>query len=122
MKLLFDTHALLWWDAGRLPARVVRRVRAADTVVVSAVTAWEIAIKAALGKIVVRGTVADVISDYGFDELPITISHAEAVRTLPLHHRDPFDRLLIAQAAAEGLTLLSADKALSAYGVPLVWD
>ncbi|MBI4953063.1 MAG: type II toxin-antitoxin system VapC family toxin [Myxococcales bacterium] len=115
------THTLLWWDEGSLPAYVERRIQAADAVFVSAASAWEIAIKTALGKIVARGTVADVLADYGFTELPITVRHAEAVRALPPHHRDPFDRFLVAQAELEGLALVSKDPALSAYGVRVVW-
>jgi PIN domain nuclease of toxin-antitoxin system len=121
LKLLLDTHALIWWDNGELPAAVQKRIQEAEEVYVSAITAWEIAIKSALGKIVARGTVADAIADYGFTELPITVSHAEAVRELPPHHRDPFDRLLIVQARMESLTLISRDPALRLYGAPVVW-
>lgn len=67
------------------------------------------------------GSVADAIADYGFTELPIAVVHAEAVRGLPPHHRDPFDRLLVAQARVEGLTLVSRDPALRPYGVPIEW-
>lgn len=119
--LLLDTHALVWWDNGELPARVVKRIRGADQVYVSAATAWEIAIKAALGKIAVRGEVSEAIADYGFTELPVQVNHAEAVRQLPPHHRDPFDRLLIAQARVEGLTLVSRDPAFRLYDTPVVW-
>ena len=121
MRLLLDTHALLWWDAGTLPAAVCRRVQDAEDVFVSAATAWEIAIKSRLGKIVVRGSVTDLIADYGFTELPVSVLHAEVVRALPLHHRDPFDRLLLAQAQAESLTLVTSDEALRGYAVPIVW-
>lgn len=121
MRLLLDTHAFLWWDAGTLARAVCRRIQQADDVFVSAASAWEIAIKSALGKVVVHGSVAEAIADYGFSELPITVEHAEAVRSLPAHHRDPFDRLLVAQAQVEQLALVSRDRALSAYGVPLVW-
>ena len=89
---------------------------------VSAVTAWEIAIKSALGKIVVRGSVADAITDYGFVALPVTVDHADAVRALPPHHRDPFDRLLIVQAQLEGLTLVTRDAAFADYDVEVLWS
>lgn len=122
MKLLLDTHTLICWDNDELPARVVKRIREADEVYVSAATAWEITIKSALGKITAKGSVSEALGDYGFLELPISVEHAEAVRTLPPHHRDPFDRLLVAQARSEALTLVSRDPALRLYDVPVVWS
>lgn len=121
MRLLLDTHALVWWDNGALPVRVTARIREADEVYVSAATAWEVTIKSTLGKIATRGTVSEAIADYGFKELPITVSHAEAVRLLPPHHRDPFDRMLVAQARVEALSLVSRDPAVRLYDVPIVW-
>lgn len=122
MRLLFDTHAFIWWDNARLPKSLVASVQAADEVYVSAVTAWEIAIKSALGKIVARGSVADAIADYGFTSLPITVEHADAVSALPPHHRDPFDRLLAVQARLEQLTLMTRDRAFIPYGLKLLWE
>lgn len=122
MRVLLDTHALVWWDNDELPAKVVERIQRAEQVYVSAASAWEIAIKAALGKIAVRSQIEDVISDYGFLELPILIRHTDALRTLPAHHRDPFDRLLVAQAGVENLVLITRDKTLARYKVPLAWD
>ena len=122
MKLLLDTHAVVWWDNDELPKTIVRRIQRAETVFVSAVTAWEIAIKSALGKITARGRVEDVLQDYGFVELPVFVRHADALRSLPSLHRDPFDRLLVAQAIVENLVLVSADPALRQYGVPVVWS
>lgn len=121
MRLLLDTHTLIWWDNGALPARVAKRIRDADDVYVSSVTAWEIATKSSLGKIKVKGAVSEAIKDYGFTELAITVGHAEAVHLLPNHHRDPFDRMLIAQAQTESLSLVSKDPALRLYDVPVVW-
>jgi PIN domain nuclease of toxin-antitoxin system len=121
MRLLFDTHAFIWWDSGRLPKQVTMQIQQADEVYVSAVTAWEIAIKSALGKIIARGTVADAIADYGFSPLPITVEHADAVGSLPPHHRDPFDRLLAVQARVEELTLVTRDQAFRPYGVKVLW-
>ena len=121
MRLLLDTHAFIWWDNGRLPKVVTTTVQEADDVYVSAVTAWEIAMKTTLGKIVVRGSVADAIADYGFSPLPVTVEHADAVRSLPLHHRDPFDRLLIVQTRMEELTLVTRDPAFRLYGVDVTW-
>jgi PIN domain nuclease of toxin-antitoxin system len=119
VNLLLDTHTFIWWDENRPPARVTRLIQEADDVYVSAVSTWEIAIKGTLGKIAVRGTVAAAVEDYGFSALPVTIEHVDAVRTLLAHHKDPFDRLLVAQAQIEGLTMVSQDAAFGAYGVPL---
>jgi PIN domain nuclease of toxin-antitoxin system len=118
---LLDTHTFLWWDEGALPAKVSRRIRSAEAVLVSAASAWEIAIKAGLGKIVVNASFADAVSDYGFEELPIQFAHAALVRTLPPLHRDPFDRILVAQAITEGLTIVTHDKLVTAYAVPSLW-
>ncbi len=122
MRLLLDTHALVWWDSGELPRPVTRRIAAAEVVFVSAVSAWEIAIKSGLGRMVAKAPVEAVLDDYGFLELPVLIRHADKVRTLPPHHRDPFDRLLVAQALAEDLVIVSADRLLRKYKAPIVWD
>lgn len=122
MNLLLDTHVLLWWLAGaRLdpPARA----RIADPhalVAVSAATVWEIALKGAIGKLRVDRSILHHIGAGGFEPLPISLDHAEAVGHLPLHHRDPFDRMLIAQARAEGLTLVTRDPAFDAYDVEVL--
>jgi PIN domain nuclease of toxin-antitoxin system len=121
VRLLLDTHTLLWWDEDRLPGRVVATIQNADEVYVSAVTAWEIAIKSALGKLVVRGGVADAIADYGFTPLPVTVEHADAVRSLPRHHRDPFDRLLVVQSKIEDLVLVTRDPTFARYDATVVW-
>ncbi len=121
MKLLLDTHTFIWWDNNRLPKAVTRRIQRATEVFVSAVTAWEIAIKSSLGKLAAKGTVAEALPDYGFAPLPILVAHADAVRTLPPLHRDPFDRMLVAQAYVEGLAIVSADETLAQYKVPVVW-
>lgn len=121
MRLLLDTHVLLWWveEDARLTDDV--RSRLADpenTVVVSAVSAAEIAIKRAIGKL--GGAPAPVILDEaGFDELPLTAGHATWLEGLPLHHRDPFDRMLVAQALAEGLVLVTVDEKVRQYDVPV---
>jgi len=122
MRLLLDTHALVWWDTGTLPATVVRRIQRASEVFVSAATAWEIAIKASLGRLRMTSSVAEVAASYGFRELPVTFAHAHRVLALPTLHRDPFDRLLVAQAMTEELTVVSRDRALAGYGVSLVWS
>jgi PIN domain nuclease of toxin-antitoxin system len=90
-------------------------------VYVSAVSGWEIAIKSSLGKIEARSPLAAAVADYGFTELAITLRHADAVRTLPPHHSDPFDRLLIAQAVTEGLTIVTSDRKYEPYRVLVSW-
>lgn len=90
-------------------------------VVVSAVVIWEVAIKRRLGKLDAPADLLDRLEQAGVDLLPITARHADRVGELPLHHRDPFDRLLIAQAGTEGLVLVSADQDLGRYGVEILW-
>ena len=128
MRVLLDTHALLWWLAGdpRLGAEAHRLLRDPETAVyLSAVSVLEMALKARLGKLELPlpagALAADAIAEDGFVGLPVTLRHAGGVERLPLHHRDPFDRLLVAQAQAEELTLLSADPQMEAYDVDLVW-
>jgi PIN domain nuclease of toxin-antitoxin system len=121
MRLLLDTHVLIWWDAGaRLSPAAMRAIRGADDVFVSSASAWEIAIKAALGKISGVRTVAAAVEASAFTELPVLFRHAVAAGQLPAHHRDPFDRMLIAQAHVEGLTLVTRDDAFAQYGLPLI--
>ncbi len=118
MKVLLDTHLMLWSMQGRsaLPKAVLPWLEEADEVVVSAASLWEAAIKAALGKLRTDiDTLEHRLVLAGFVALPVTWAHATRVRTLPMHHRDPFDRLLVAQALTEPLHLLTCDKALAAY-------
>lgn len=121
MRLLLDTHVLIWWDAGLgLPSAIVEAIRDADQVYVSAVTGWEIAIKTSLGRMATSRRVEDAVADSGFEELPVRLRHAHRLEALPWHHRDPFDRMLVAQALDEGLTLVSKDDGLRAYDVRLM--
>ena len=118
MRLLLDTHLFLWSvaDSPRLSAEARKSIVSADEVYVSAASIWEVAIKAGLGMI--RGDMAELaeaIEGSGFIELPVTALHAARFAELPLHHRDPFDRLLVAQAMTEPLVLLTADAALLPY-------
>ena len=123
MRLLLDTHALLWWLADNPRLGVDARTAVADPVsevFVSAASAWEIAIKKAIGKLEAPDDLPEQIRSHHFSELPIKVSHALAAGSLPRHHEDPFDRLLVAQARIEGLTLVSHDQWAPAYGVPVL--
>ena len=118
MRLLLDTHVFLWAAAGSasLKPAARRAIESAERVYVSAASIWEVAIKARLGKIDADpGALVTAIDDSGFVELPITAAHAAGVAALAQHHGDPFDRLLLAQALAEPLRLLTADAALARY-------
>jgi PIN domain nuclease of toxin-antitoxin system len=120
MKLLLDTHAFLWWDAK--DARLAESFRSAiasprNEVFVSAATVWEIAIKRASGKLIFMQPVGKSIEEYGFSSIPITVEHAEWAGGLPQLHRDPFDRLLVAQAQLEGLVLVTIDEQILRYQV-----
>ena len=121
MNLLLDTHVLIWWDEGRrLSSEARQAISEAELVFVSAASAWEIAIKIGLGRLRPSRTVEQAAAESGFLELPVTFHHAELVTTLPPHHRDPFDRLLVAQALAEQLTLVSHDSVFRRYEAALV--
>ena len=124
MRLLPDTRAVLWWlaDDPALSPRARDLLESGrHEVLLSAVVALEISIKAPLGKLDVPGDATEVLLSAGAHELPITTSHARRVRDLPLHHRDPFDRVLVAQALEEDAVVLSIDAALDGYGVRRRW-
>jgi PIN domain nuclease of toxin-antitoxin system len=130
VRLLLDTHAFLWWitDDPRLSEEARRRIAdPQDEVLLSAVSAWELAIKAGLGRLALP-TGADLedvvrrqVEVNRLEVLPVQLSHALRVGRLPPHHRDPFDRLLVAQALVEGVPLVSADPALAPYPVEILW-
>jgi PIN domain nuclease of toxin-antitoxin system len=118
MRLLLDTHIFLWClsDAPQLKPATRRLIESAREVHVSAASIWEIAIKVRLGKLAADpAEIAEAIEASGFIELPVRAVHAKGVADLPPHHGDPFDRLLVAQAIAEPLRLLTADSALPPY-------
>ncbi len=123
MKLLLDTHVLLWWldDPGRLtpPARTAI-ARDGNAVFVSAAAVWEIAIKKALGKLRAPDDLEAVMEEERFQPLSIAVPHALAVAALPPVHQDPFDRIQVAQAQLEGLTLVTRDARLQQYGIPCI--
>ena len=122
-KLLLDTHVFLWWRANAplLQGAARSAIADADVVFVSAATAWEAAIKASLGRLDLPDTVESGVEDSGFEKLQISFAHAETAAALPPHHGDPFDRMLVAQAVSEGLTLVTHDHKLAAYEVPILW-
>ena len=121
-SLLLDSNVVVWLDQKpqRIPESVLFHIESAPQVFLSAVTAWELAIKQSLGSLTLLRPVSDLIHTHRMIELPVTIRHGEAVRDLPLHHRDPFDRLLVAQAMVEGLILVTGDQKLLSYGVPIL--
>jgi PIN domain nuclease of toxin-antitoxin system len=122
VRLLLDTHVVLWQFAGTRPlgARAQEQIAAASELAFSVVSFAEIGVKAAIGKLKVPHDMHSHVIASGVSVLGLAPEHGIAVAQLPLHHRDPFDRLLIAQAASEGLTLVSADRRLDAYGVPVL--
>ena len=123
MRLLLDTHAFLWWWQGsaKIDARTKTAISGAEAVLVSAASAWEMSIKSALGRLRFSGSIAHAVEACRFTRLGVEFEHIEALRSLPLHHNDPFDRLLVAQAIAEHATLVTHDRALAPYGVPTLW-
>jgi len=128
MRLLIDTHALLWFCEGNsILSQNARAAMEDDTNerFVSHASAWEVAIKVSIGKLKLqtdyRVIFSGVLEANGFVFLPPAVEHYEAVIALPRHHGDPFDRLIIAQAQVEGLTIVTCDEDFPAYGVPLLW-
>ncbi len=122
-RLLLDTHTLLWWlsDAPKLGPKTRSAIAdGRNTVFISAATGWEIAIKKNIGKLEAPDNLDAVVEEEGFTHLPITFFHSERAGALPGHHRDPFDRMLIAQAQAEGLVIVTSDKNMPKYGVHLL--
>jgi len=124
LKLLLDTHAALWWlaDDERVGEEATAQLLDdTNQVLLSAAVVWEVAIKRSLGKLEAPDDFATILLGAGVLPLAVSVEHAARVERLPWHHRDPFDRLLVAQATIERATLVSRDDRLHAYGVPLVW-
>jgi len=128
MRVLLDTHTLLWWLDG--DRRLSRRARSligkeTNTVLVSAASAWEITTKARLGKlpgaVEVAEDVVGCVTGQGFESLDITLLHGQRAGALGGSHRDPFDRMLIAQAQAEGVPIVSNDEVFDQYGIRRIW-
>ena len=124
MRLLLDTHVLIWCLSGdrKLPPATAELIRdPATDVYFSAASIWEVAIKSALGKMRADATaMLKNLVDEGFKELPVLARHTVATMSLPMHHRDPFDRLLVAQSRMESLRLLTDDRVVALYGEPVV--
>ena len=117
-----DSHVALWWleDNSALGPECRQLIGGADEVYFSAVTPWELGIKRQLGKLTMPNGMGDALKTSGFLQLPISVDHAERAPTLPSHHRDPFDRMLVAQAQIEALALVTADGALLPYDVEVI--
>jgi len=118
--LLLDTHVLLWWlsddpQLGQVTRQAISDPR--NQVFISAASAWEISIKKSLGKLSAPDDMDSIVDDEGFDTLPISFFHGEQAGMLPGHHKDPFDRMLIAQAQSEGLVLVTGDEKIARYGI-----
>lgn len=124
MNLLLDTHTFIWWDRdpGLIPPATLTLLQQTDTqLFVSMVSLWEIQI----GKLTLQGSLTEVVArqqtENSIDLLPISLTHILALENLPRYHKDPFDRLLIAQTMNESITLVSRDSVFSQYGCPVIW-
>jgi PIN domain nuclease of toxin-antitoxin system len=122
MRLLLDTHVVLWWltDDPTLPDEIKTMLDHEPGIYVSPATVWEVAIKQAVGKIHEPADLPERVVDSGFGELPIKFEHAIVAGRLPMIHRDPFDRMLVAQARCEGLTLVTRDTDIQKYDVSIL--
>jgi PIN domain nuclease of toxin-antitoxin system len=124
MRLMLDTHVLLWWREAARPLSRRARAEIADgnnEILVSVVSLWEITIKRSLGKLTFPDDLETVIGEERFGLLSISFRHLQALDALPHLHRDPFDRLLLAQSLAERLPIVSSDQRFAAYGATLIW-
>ena len=124
--LLLDTHTFLWFvnDPTKLPEKVNAAIETAEDVFVSIASFWEITIKSSIGKLDLPAPISQMMKDcdrLDFSILPIKSGHLEKLLALPWHHRDPFDRLLVCQAQAENLTLVTIDESISRYDVKTLW-
>lgn len=123
MRLLLDSHAFIW--AYAQPTELLAPARraigdSANDRFVSMAALWEIAIKVSNAKLSIPNGIAAALADLALEVLPISLAHVSRIETLPFHHRDPFDRMMIAQAMEEGLTIVTRDRQFQAYGVPLL--
>lgn len=124
MQILLDTHTFLWWlgDSARLSRKALECISDGENdIYLSAVSIWEIRIKEKLGKLKTPKNLLETAEAQGILQIEMTWRHADATKALPNLHKDPFDRLLIAQARSEGLKILTDDTAIKRYDVPTVW-
>ena len=128
MKVLLDTHSMLWWLARDQRLSSMARETIGDRrnhLVWSMASSWEVSVKVGIGKLTLgrpsQQLFADIVSDQGVELLPITHDHCTRLSTLPLHHRDPFDRMLVVQAQGERIPILSADPKLTQYDIEVLW-
>lgn len=130
MRILLDTHTFIWWDtdkkAGRLSSKAFEVISdPANTLVVSLATIWEIQIKVQLGKLTLATSLADILKQQqqinGIELFAVNVAHILTLDTLPHHHRDPFDRILVAQAKVENIPLVSKDAVFSQYPITIIW-
>ena len=122
-RILLDTHALIWWFDGdeKLGLNAREQISNPDNdIYVSAATVWEMSIKQQMGKLVAPEDIESKVEHAGFSSLPISLFHGQQAGRLPFHHKDPFDRMLIAQAQAEGLQILTKDEQFRDYGIRLI--
>lgn len=121
MKLLLDTHMAIWWLSGdaRMPAAMRGAIEDAEQATISVVSLWQIAIKQGTGRLHMPSGFVDALLE-DFSELPVRSEHVQALRGLPPIHRDPFDRMLVAQAMVEGSMLVTRDEEIVRYGVPVL--
>jgi PIN domain nuclease of toxin-antitoxin system len=119
---LLDSHILIWLDSGddRLKPAILETLRRSERRYLSAMTAWELSLKQAAGKLRLRKPVGSMLESFGLVELPVAIRHGDLAAQLPMHHRDHFDRMLVAQALVEDLILVTGDHELAQYGVPIL--
>jgi PIN domain nuclease of toxin-antitoxin system len=121
-RYLLDSHILIWLDSGndRITPAILETLRHAEQRYLSAATAWELGLKQSAGKLRLRAPIGTMLESFRLTELSVSIRHGDRAVLLPLIHRDPFDRLLVAQALVEGLILVTGDKKLAEYGVPVL--
>ncbi len=121
-QYLLDSNVLLWLnlDPGRIAGAIIAELDAAEAVYFSAASAWELSIKQSLGKLRMTGSISAFVAKAGLLEIAVTTKFAEAAAQLPMHHRDPFDRIIVAQARGEGLTLITSDRRLANYDVKIL--
>lgn len=123
MRLLLDSHVVVWWSVypSRLRPATLAAIRAAENeIFLSAASTWELGLKIAKGKLRLPPDYAERLFAHGFEELAVTVAHTTGAAALPGLHGDPFDRLLIAQASAEGMILVTADREIMRYDVPVM--